>query len=46
MDLLLDLTLYIFGPFALLAGLALKFGGESRPGFDRRELRDQGPPNV
>ena len=46
MDIFLEVALYIFGPFALLALLALKFCGESRPGFDHRELRDEGPPNL
>ena len=46
MDVFLDLALYVFGPLIVLAILALKFGGESRPGFDHRELRDEGPPNV
>ena len=46
MELLLDLTLYVFGPVTLLAILALLFGRDSRPGFDHRELRDSGPRNV
>ena len=46
MGVFLELLAFVFAPVALLAGLALKFGGESRPGFDHRELRDQGPPNV
>ena len=30
-------------PFAILAVLALRFGAESRPGFDERPIRDDRP---
>jgi len=46
MGIFLEVVLYVVAPFGLLAMLAIKFGGESRPGFDHRELRDEGPPNV
>ena len=30
-------------PFAIVAVLALRFGAESRPGFDERPIRDDRP---
>jgi hypothetical protein len=42
----MEVVLAIFGPtlgFGLFALLALRYGAESRPGFDERPVRDDRP---
>ena len=42
----MDPVLIVMIGFVLLAVLAFFFARDSRPGFDHRELRDPGSPNV
>ena len=42
----MDPVVFLVIGLVVLAVLALLWGRDSRPGFDHRELRDSGPPNV